>query len=126
VTRCVIASEAKQSSLKVLYCFVAELVIGPAISGQTRWRPPQEAGFGQVHVSGRGAPGRPAPLTASNSSTVNSLIVFLDSLMICSVIPTPLRLPGAVAWTNRSLIMIARSYDGMAIHELKTVQLRNE
>jgi hypothetical protein len=35
----VIASEAKQSSLRCdnLDCFVAELVIGPATSGRTRW-----------------------------------------------------------------------------------------
>src|SRR5713101_4775164 len=87
--------------------------------------PPQEVGFGQPHVSGRGAPGRPAPLTASNSSTVNSLIVFFDSLMICSVIPTLpcvclVRLPGPTeAW-----IMIALSNDRMTTHELKNVQLR--
>jgi hypothetical protein len=35
----VIASEAKQSSAArpFLDCFVAELVIGPATSGRTRW-----------------------------------------------------------------------------------------
>ncbi len=36
----VIASEAKQSRGRVhrlLDCFVAELVIGPATSGRTRW-----------------------------------------------------------------------------------------